>query len=155
MRKSQEKLSMIDMLVVHKKCMRIGHVVLGDQGTAAGGMECHAGIRPERKQTFFSMEHSAKLQPCISARLHMRASMNSDLPEFGMPVTMLSSPGTICSTRRRTRWHAQCAAAVSRLLGSHHKTSRSLSSIDTTSDTCFDSIRGGNVWVSHWVRADT
>ena len=33
MRKSQEKLSMIDMLVVHKKCMRIGHVVLGDQGT--------------------------------------------------------------------------------------------------------------------------
>ena len=44
--------------------------------------------------TFFSMEHKAKLQPWCMARLQMRASIHSDFPELGTPVTMESSPGT-------------------------------------------------------------
>ncbi len=54
----------------------------------------------ERMFTFFSMEHRAKLQPHCSARLQSSASIHSDLPEFGTPVTMLSSPGTTCYTKR-------------------------------------------------------
>lgn len=41
------------------------------------------------------MEHMANDQPSFSDRLHSRASIHSDLPELGMPVTMVSSPGTI------------------------------------------------------------
>ena len=47
--------------------------------------------------TFFSMEHMAKLQPCWVARLQSRASIHSDLPEFGTPVTIDNSPGTTCT----------------------------------------------------------
>lgn len=42
------------------------------------------------------MEHRAKLQPWCMARLQMRASIHSDFPELGTPVTMESSPGTTC-----------------------------------------------------------
>jgi len=51
-------------------------------------------------RTLFSMEHIAKLQPSFSVRLVRSASINSDLPEFGTPVTMASSPGTTCGVRR-------------------------------------------------------
>ncbi len=48
----------------------------------------------EQLHTFFSMEHRAKLQPCRMARLQISASIHSDFPELGTPVTMDSSPGT-------------------------------------------------------------
>ena len=51
----------------------------------------------DQMQTFFSMEHKAKLQPCRMARLQMSASIHSDFPELGTPVTMDSSPGTTWS----------------------------------------------------------
>jgi hypothetical protein len=43
---------------------------------------------------FFSMEHSAKHQSCMSARLASSASIHSLLPLLGTPVTIVSSPGT-------------------------------------------------------------
>lgn len=46
------------------------------------------------------MEHIAKLQPSFSVKLVNSASINSDLPELGTPVTMASSPGTTCVVRR-------------------------------------------------------
>ena len=52
----------------------------------------------ERRRAFFSMLHKAKLHPCRRARLQISASIHSDLPELGTPVTMDSSPGTTCTT---------------------------------------------------------
>lgn len=54
------------------------------------------GKQPHGGRTFFSMEHKAKLQPCRMARLQMSASIHSDFPELGTPVTIDSSPGTTC-----------------------------------------------------------
>lgn len=47
-------------------------------------------------RTFFSIEHIAKLQPSFSDKLQRSASINSDFPELGTPVTIASSPGTTC-----------------------------------------------------------
>ena len=60
---------------------------------------CRRVRQPRCDFTFFSIEQSAKLHPCCSARLHSSASIHSDLPEFGTPVTMVSSPGTTCNMR--------------------------------------------------------
>ena len=57
------------------------------------------------KRTLFSMEHKAKLQPFCTARLHRRASIHSDLPEFGTPVTTDSSPGTTLVDRATPAFH--------------------------------------------------
>jgi hypothetical protein len=51
---------------------------------------------PANVRTFFSMEHIAKDQPSFWDRLTMSASIHSDLPELGMPVTIVNSPGTTC-----------------------------------------------------------
>lgn len=54
---------------------------------------CHTpSTSPGR--TFFSMEHSAKHQSCCSDRFASSASIHSDLPLLGTPVTIVSSPGT-------------------------------------------------------------
>lgn len=51
----------------------------------------------EVRPTFFSMEQRPNLQPNLLARLTMRASIHSDLPELGTPVMIVSSPGTTCT----------------------------------------------------------
>ena len=86
------------------------------------------------------MEHIAKLQPCWVARLHSRASIHSDLPELGTPVTMDSSPGTTCAHACRSSTHymmichlqLQCYFfIVNDCNSSHHMIDSSHSSWDT------------------------